>query len=210
MCKFRQMLHVRCQRGSDMTSLQIVSLWLPWWIDAIEWRRFCISARWSRADTTFPSSLQAWSFIRNVYSIPPFYKMIGATGGSQKSDPSVGGGAGQPDYIPSQVDSNYSFDIYCFCLFGWKKVAGVQRSVGVGMFCCNRNKSVCITMLLRSGNSIFLHDLCSQILSEFASTSYRLSIRQSHCRSRLSMQSLPNWKSLVPSSTSFPCMAQRY
>ena len=139
MCKFRQMLHVRCQRGSDMTSLQIVSLWLPWWIDTIELRRFCISARWSRADTTFSSSLQAWSFIRNVYSLRPFYKMIGATGGSQKSDPSIGGGAGHPDYVPSQVDSNYCFDIYSFCLFGWKKVAGVQRSIGVGMFCWNQN-----------------------------------------------------------------------
>ena len=38
MCKFRQMLHERCQWGSDVTSWEILSLWLPWWIDAIEWR----------------------------------------------------------------------------------------------------------------------------------------------------------------------------
>ena len=55
------MLHERCQWGSDMTYWQIMSLWLPWWIDAIEWRRFCISARWSHAETAFSSSLQAWS-----------------------------------------------------------------------------------------------------------------------------------------------------
>ena len=50
----------------------------------------------------------------------------------------------------------------------------------------------------------------SQRLSEFASASYTLSVRQIHCAWRHRMQSLSHWISLVPSSTYFPHMAQRY
>ena len=66
-----------------------------------------------------------------------------------------------------------------------------------------------VSLLLKSGNLGCLHDTL-QILSEFASASYLLSVRHMHCAWNRSMQSLLNWISVVPSSTSFPHMAHRY
>ena len=79
------------------------------------------------------------------------------------------------------------------------------------MFCWKSKWKVStVSLLLRSGNSLFLHDVHSRTLSDYASASYSSSVRWTHCAWNHSMQSLSHWMALVPSSTSFPHMPHGY
>ena len=112
--------------------------------------------------------------------------------------------------VPCQADSNYRFHINSFYLLVWKKTAGVHKSVGIGMFCWNGNVKCPHYHAVEIWQFGFSSWFTLSILSEFVSASYTLSVRRTHCASKHSMRSLSHWISLVPSSKSFPHMAQWY